>query len=39
MNVNLTYNATNNRIVVGAENIQKVTEVLTKEAAPAAARR
>ena len=38
VNVNLTYNATNNRIVVGADNIQKVTEVLTKETAPAAAR-
>jgi len=39
VNVNLTYNATNNRIVVGADNIKKVTEVLTKEAVPAAARR
>lgn len=39
VNVNLTYVATNNRLVVGADNIQKVKEVLTKEAAPAAARR
>jgi hypothetical protein len=39
VNVNLTYEATNNRIVVGADNINKVKEVLTKEAAPAAARR
>ena len=39
VNVNLTYEATNNRIVVGADNIQKVKEVLTKEATPAAARR
>jgi hypothetical protein len=39
VNVNLTYVATNNRVVIGADNIQKVKEVLTKEAAPAAARR
>ena len=39
VNVNLTYVATNNRLVVGADNIQKVKEALTKEAAPAAARR
>jgi hypothetical protein len=39
VNVNLTYEATNNRIVVGADNINKVKEVLTKEATPAAARR
>jgi hypothetical protein len=39
VNVNLTYEATNNRIVVGADNIQKVKDALTKEAAPAAARR
>ena len=38
-NVNLTYVATNTRLVVGADNIQKVKEALTKEAAPAAARR
>jgi hypothetical protein len=39
VNVNLTYVATNNRLVVGADNIEKLKEVLTKEAAPAAARR
>ncbi len=36
VNVNLTYEATNNRLVVGADNIQKVKEILTKE--PAATR-
>ena len=37
INVNLTYVATNNRIVVGADNVQKLTEVLTKQ--PSAASR
>ena len=36
VNVNLTYEATNNRLVVGADNIQKVKEVLSKEPAAAA---
>jgi hypothetical protein len=39
LNVNLTSTATRNRVVVGADNIQKVTEVLSKETAPAALRR
>ncbi len=38
VNVNFSYVATNNRIVVGANNLQKVTEVLSKES-PAAVRR
>jgi hypothetical protein len=38
VNVNLTYVATNNRLVVGADDIQKVKEVLTKETAPSARR-
>ena len=37
VNVNLFYLATNNRIVVGAENIQKATEALSKQ--PTAATR
>jgi hypothetical protein len=39
VNVNLTYVATNNRVVVGADNIQTVMEVLAKDETPAAARR
>lgn len=38
LNVNLTYVATNNRVVVGAENIQKLKELLTKEPLTAARR-
>jgi len=38
LNVNLTYVATNNRVVVGAENIQKLKELLTKEPFTAARR-
>ena len=38
LNVNLTYVATNNRVVVGADNIQKLKEVLTKEPSTAARR-
>ena len=35
VNVNLTYEATNNRLVIGADNIQKVKELLTTETAAA----
>lgn len=38
VNVNLTYTATNNRVVLGADNIQKATDALAKEA-PAGTRR
>jgi hypothetical protein len=38
LNVNLTYGATNNRVVVGADNIQKLNELLTKEPSTAARR-
>lgn len=38
LNVNLTYGATNNRVVVGAENIQKLKELLMKEPFTAARR-
>lgn len=38
LNVNLTYGATNNRVVVGADNIQKLKELLTKEPSTAARR-
>jgi len=38
VNVNFTYVAANNRIVVGANNLQKVVEFLAKES-PTAARR
>lgn len=37
-NVNLTYFATQNRVVIGADNLQKVVEALSKEA-PSATRR
>jgi hypothetical protein len=37
-NVNLTYFATQNRVVIGADNLQKVVDALSKEA-PSATRR